>query len=148
MSDDALPICKLVDKKADFDRQRAAKRKTKEKGATASPGAGGTKEIQLTWGVSSNDLSHKLSKARSQLLKGSRVAIVITTKKGGPKAVAGGEQARVRGEMLEQIEKTMCEEDDGGRKGRRFNEVDWQRGGSAAVITFEPVLPSKDKASK
>lgn len=40
------------------------------------------KEIQLTWGVSMNDLNHKLKRAQTVLDKGGRVAIVVTSPKG------------------------------------------------------------------
>lgn len=40
------------------------------------------KEVQLTWGIAKADLEHKLRKAKRDLERGYRVAVVVTMKKG------------------------------------------------------------------
>ncbi|SPO29380.1 uncharacterized protein UTRI_04891_B [Ustilago trichophora] len=158
-----FPICKLIDKKEEFDKARNAKRKSSSESSTtasAPSGAAGSKEVQLTWSVSPNDLSHKLSKARKEMIKGARINVIVTTKSGGRKYIKGfnaKEDAR-REELLVEIERFLCSAGDTAttaqetREGeaekeaavkeaapiaRRLQEVDWQRGGSAAVMSFE-----------
>ncbi|KAN0061410.1 hypothetical protein ACQY0O_006257 [Thecaphora frezii] len=152
------PICKLIDKKEDFDRQRALKRKAKANEASSSSAAS-QKEVQLTWSVSGNDLSHKLSKAKKELIKGARINAVITTKSGGKKYIRGKDPAEdeKRDRLLRDVEEFLCSADeaeavsdaDGAATirasaiGRRIGEVEWQRGGSAAVISFEKIRSAK-----
>lgn len=152
-----FPICKLIDKKEEFDKQRALKRKSSPS-SSASPSAGtssasGTsKEVQLTWSVSSNDLAHKLSKAKKEMIKGARINLVVTTKAGGKKYIKGlnPKEDQRREELLQEIETFLCSPEqsekggvdaEGGEKqqpiARRLQDVDWQRGGSAAVMSFE-----------
>lgn len=159
-----FPICRLIDKKEEFDRVRNLKRKsTSPDTPTPPPVSGGSKEVQLTWSVSPNDLTHKLSKARKEMVKGARINVVVTTKAGGRKYIKGlnpKEDERREG-LLREIEEYLCKPDekadekieekkegegeegeqkDAGRVrpiARRLKEVDWQRGGSAAVMSFE-----------
>ncbi|KAG0238682.1 hypothetical protein BGW41_008057 [Actinomortierella wolfii] len=69
------PICKLFSKSELF--QKAKKEKQSKKANEIV-----TKELQLSWGTSDHDLSHKLSKFKGFLLKGYRVDIQITGRKG------------------------------------------------------------------
>lgn len=73
-----IAICKLVDRKearlASVAKEAAAKERRKAKAEE--------KEVQLTWGVSVNDLGHKLKKARQVIDKGGRVTLVISAPKG------------------------------------------------------------------
>ncbi|EPQ31562.1 uncharacterized protein PFL1_00895 [Pseudozyma flocculosa PF-1] len=160
------PICKLIDKKEDFNRQRDLKRKQKANEAS-SPSAAGQKEVQLTWTVAGNDLSHKLSKARKELLKGSRINVVITAKSGSKRYVLGRDAAEdeKRASLLRSVEDFLCDGEEldqaadapaadaaaavddaepaagharGPPVGRRTGEVVWQRGGSA-VVSFERI---------
>ena len=105
-----VPVCRIVDKKADYQRAMEKKQKSKAASATAAAAenapvstqakakAGPPKEVHLTWGVTSHDLSHKLGRAREFLSKGNRVVVVLKDKKGVGKA-GGDEQARVRAEI-------------------------------------------------
>lgn len=85
------PICRIQDKKADYQKAQAKKVTQKNAAAegastTAAPPtknlAGPPKEVQLTWGVAPNDLVHKLKKAKELLGKGNRVTVVLSNKKG------------------------------------------------------------------
>lgn len=145
-------ICKLIDKKEEFDRLRNLKRKASDPSTPSSQAAAGSssKEVQLTWSVSPNDLAHKLGKAKKEMLKGARINVVVTTKAGGRKYIKGlnPKEDEKRELMLQHIEKFLCTEaapgeegEDGGEKvdtiARRLQDVEWQRGGSAAVLSFE-----------
>lgn len=176
-----FPICKLIEKKQEFDKVRAAKRKSSSSSGSKDKAAGGfgevrvgggaaltavgtSKEVQLTWSVSPNDLAHKLSKAKKDMLKGARINIVVTTKSGGKKYIKGlnPKEDEKREELLRQIESFLCSAPaageangsggagvEGGEQAaatgvgatepiaRRLQDVDWQRGGSAAVMSFE-----------
>lgn len=157
-----FPICKLIDKKEEFDKQRALKRKsspspTESSASGAGSAAGTSKEVQLTWSVTSNDLAHKLSKAKREMIKGARINVVVTTKTGGKKYIKGFnvKEDERREDLLQQIEAFLCTASDKGEASsgnadpgagepqtqqpiaRRLQDVDWQRGGSAAVMSFE-----------
>ena len=73
-----VAICKLIDRReareAMKERQLAAKERRKSQAEE--------KELQLTWGVSVNDLGHKLKKAKQVIDKGGKVALVISAPKG------------------------------------------------------------------
>ncbi|SCZ89017.1 BZ3500_MvSof-1268-A1-R1_Chr6-3g08636 [Microbotryum saponariae] len=92
-------ICKILDKKKEYDKKKdkaqAIKDKNEQARNNASPsssGGGGAsvatgsppKEIQMTWGVSTHDLEHKLKKGRQFLEKGHRVTVIIKNKAGAP----------------------------------------------------------------
>lgn len=71
------PIVKFMSYKAEFDRQKLHKRKARN-GAVNSR----HKEIQMTWGSTSNDLAHKLERVRDELEKGMKVVLVFAPRKG------------------------------------------------------------------
>lgn len=157
-----FPICKLIDKKDQFDKQRALKRSSSTSTSNTDPSnpgspavaqsaLGTSKEVQLTWSVSPNDLAHKLTKARKELIKGARINLVVTTKSGSPKYIQGfnpSEDAR-RQQLLDHIDQFLCsphpttpqdlpDHNHSQRPiARRLKDVDWQRGGSVAVMSFE-----------
>lgn len=66
------PVCRLMDKKLMFDKQ---KQKTKKKPVEM-------KEIVFGWNVTQHDMQHKLNKAISFLDKGNKVKIDIKSKRG------------------------------------------------------------------
>ncbi|CAG8463838.1 2630_t:CDS:1 [Ambispora gerdemannii] len=72
------PVCKLVDKKETFAKQKTLKQKSK-----VLLHSGHLKEVQLSWSVSDNDFSRKLSKAKEFLQKGYNLKIIVKTRKGG-----------------------------------------------------------------
>ncbi|EST04633.1 hypothetical protein PSEUBRA_006393 [Kalmanozyma brasiliensis GHG001] len=144
-----FPICRLIDKKEEFDRMRNAKRASSSSTPSyASTSGGGSKEVQLTWSVSPNDLAHKLSKARKEMIRGARINLVVTTESGGRKYVKGlnAKEDERREALLKEIEEFLCKpaeestgegEEKAGPIARRLQDVEWQRGGSAAVMSFE-----------
>ncbi|KAF9975541.1 hypothetical protein BGZ73_000801 [Actinomortierella ambigua] len=69
------PICKLFSKSELF--QKAKKEKQAKKANEIV-----TKELQLNWGTAEHDLNYKLEKFKGFLLKGYRVEIHITGRKG------------------------------------------------------------------
>lgn len=75
VSEDPQPIVKIKSKKQEYDKQKDWKRKQKETAASNIQ-----KEIQMTWGVESGDLIHKLKKVRKELEKGNRVDLVYAPK--------------------------------------------------------------------
>jgi translation initiation factor IF-3 len=72
------PIVRVTTRSEVEARYREMKRALK-KGARVGEEP---KEVQLTWGVAKADLEHKLRKARRDLEKGYRVAVVVTVKNG------------------------------------------------------------------
>ena len=142
------PICKLIDKKEEFDKQRALKKAKAASAESVAASAIGSvsKEVQLTWSVSPNDLSHKLSKARKELVRGARINVVVTTKAGGKKYIKGfiPEEDERRLQLLRNIESYLClDEQTQEPVGKRLKDVEWQRGGSAAVVSFELIRARK-----
>lgn len=79
------PICRILDKKEQYQREKDKKAKALEraKDPTTTPGAGGgaPKEVHLTWGVSAHDLEHKLKKGKEMLARGKRVLVCLGDKK-------------------------------------------------------------------
>jgi translation initiation factor IF-3 len=71
-------VCKVVNKKEAYTK---AKEKAKEQKVRKKITNVEEKEIQVTWGVSVNDLTHKLKRAQNTIDKGGRVALVIVAAK-------------------------------------------------------------------
>lgn len=72
-------VCKIESKKEIFDKQKEQNALRKERQRERHFDE---KEIQLSWGVSMNDLTHKLKKAQQVLDKGGRISIVIVSPRG------------------------------------------------------------------
>jgi translation initiation factor IF-3 len=70
------PVCRLLDKKHMFDREKQSKKKKQ----TAPESI--LKEIVFGWNVSPHDMEHKLNKAIQFLDKGNKVKIDIVYKRG------------------------------------------------------------------
>ena len=71
------PVCRLFEKKAMFERQKAKKKSKQVRTPEAI-----VKEIMLGWNVSAHDMEHKLRHAKQFLDKGNKVKIEIVNKKG------------------------------------------------------------------
>lgn len=103
------PICKLLDKKAEYAKAQA-KKAAKKDAPSLAPGtpvkakAGPPREVQVTWGVTEHDLGHKLAKAKQFLDKGSRVTVVIAVKKGSE---AIGAQAKSK--VIDHVKTALAE---------------------------------------
>lgn len=76
---DNQPIVKILDKQEAYKKAKALKRA--KKAADRGPEE---KEIQMTWGVATGDLSHKMDKVRTELEKKNRVSLIFAPKKGQP----------------------------------------------------------------
>lgn len=70
------PVCRLLDKKHMFDKEKQSKKKKQ----TAPESV--LKEIVFGWNVSAHDMEHKLNKAVQFLDKGNKVKIDIVYKRG------------------------------------------------------------------
>lgn len=70
------PVCRLFDKKAMFEREKASKKKKQ----TAPESI--LKEVVFGWNVSAHDMEHKLNKAIQFLDKGNKVKLDIVYKRG------------------------------------------------------------------
>lgn len=105
------PICRIIDKNEERKQAQEQRQKEKERKANSrTPGAGSTKEVHVTWGVSPHDLQHKLKKGKDFLAKGYRLLVVIESKKGVPPVDKQGQRA-----VLNQIAKVL--EDYGKQAG-------------------------------
>lgn len=87
-TNDQLPVCKIINKKAWQKAQKAL-----EKSARASKT--GSKQIELNWAIDAHDLSHRLKQMSKFLDKGYKVEILLTTKK------------RKRNPTVDEIKKVM-----------------------------------------
>ena len=74
-----LPICKIFDKKAVREQERA--RAKKEKNADTM-----TKTLEMNWAIEKGDLKHRLGRLEEFLKKGQRVEIWLAAKRKGRKA--------------------------------------------------------------
>ncbi|KAG0170947.1 hypothetical protein DFQ28_009774 [Apophysomyces sp. BC1034] len=70
------PVCRLFEKKALFEKQKASKKKKPVAPQNV------LKEVMFGWNVSTHDLEHKLGKAIQFLEKGNRVKVDVVHKKG------------------------------------------------------------------
>ncbi|GAA5877932.1 hypothetical protein JCM8547_007084 [Rhodosporidiobolus lusitaniae] len=125
------PICRLVDKKQEYDKAREKKTKEAEKAkqpvnAASSP----PREVHFTWGVSAHDLDHKLKKGKEFLEKGGRLLVYLTDKS-GTKIRASGE---VRGKVIRDVQNAL--EGYGSLSGRPANKQ------GATVLEFRPGAPA------
>ncbi|CAI2177411.1 10303_t:CDS:1 [Funneliformis geosporum] len=87
-----LPICRLISKQELYEKQKKQKKTTILK-----------KELLLTWKVSPNDLTHKLSRAKEWLEKGYQLQIVISNR-GGKKNQANQDKS-----LFDRIVKELTE---------------------------------------
>ncbi|CAG8776113.1 22348_t:CDS:2 [Dentiscutata erythropus] len=69
-SNENPPICKLIEKKLAYEKSKKQIQNTPIV----------TKELQMTWKVDDHDLMHKISRAKSWLVKGYQVEIVISNR--------------------------------------------------------------------
>ncbi|KAK5994008.1 hypothetical protein PT974_07448 [Cladobotryum mycophilum] len=105
--DAQFAVCKIVNKKDEYERQKQVKER-KKNAAAAKPK---TKELEITWAISGNDLETKMGRLRSFLTKGMKVELTIGKKKGG-RAVTQDEA----GDILKKVRHEM--EQYGGREGK------------------------------
>lgn len=100
-----LPVCKVINKKEDFIRQKQRKEQTKEQRKVSKVvGDQGAKVVELNWAIDANDLSHRMEKVKGFLAEGRKVEIVLNAKKRGRKASAEECEA-----LLDKIKETVAE---------------------------------------
>lgn len=75
VSEKPNPVVKIKNKKEVYNRQKERRIMMKEIPTMQQ------KEVQMTWGVGSGDLAHKLNKVRQELEKGNKVDLVFAPKK-------------------------------------------------------------------
>jgi translation initiation factor IF-3 len=75
VSEEPNPIVKIKDKKEEYSWMKEKRARLKLANSIQQ------KEVQMTWGVASGDLAHKLKKVRRELEKGNRVDLVYAPKK-------------------------------------------------------------------
>ncbi|KAK4631623.1 hypothetical protein CLAFUW4_03155 [Fulvia fulva] len=84
---DFIPVCKIVSKKEDYDRQKKRKKQEKQKQKVqAITSHEAMKTVELNWAIDKNDLGHRLGKIKGFLDEGRRVEVVLASKKQGRKA--------------------------------------------------------------
>jgi len=97
------PIVRIIDHKAEYRRE---KEKKKEKLATRAKSQ--PKEHQMTWGVASGDLDHKIKKIRKDLEKGHPIHFVLAPKKDTPLPPREERDAKVQ-DIIGRIADIACE---------------------------------------
>ncbi|KAK2616652.1 hypothetical protein QQS21_000475 [Conoideocrella luteorostrata] len=91
-------VCKIVNRKDEYERQKQLK--AKKKAATAKPK---TKELELTWAIGDHDLATKMRQMGGFLGKGLKVEVLVAKKKGG-KQVDGKEAEGVVKRIRDEVE--------------------------------------------
>lgn len=82
-----IPVCKIVNKRAEYDLERQRKENAKEKRKLAAI-THSIKTIELNWAIDGNDLGHRLEKVKQFLSEGRKVEVLLAAKKRGRKATA------------------------------------------------------------
>lgn len=133
---DQLPVCKLISKREEYQKQREAKRKTASHAAPAA-----VKDMQLTWNVSGNDLAHKVSRARKDVARGHKVHAIVLSKKGTRRVYPGTPEDEQRIQLVESIMHDLCtsEEDPAVTIGRVTRGPEWKNQRSLCELHVEPV---------
>jgi translation initiation factor IF-3 len=81
-------ICRIINKKAEFEAQRARKEKERLEKVSQKKGIGKTKTLELNWAISAHDLQHKMKNLRDFLEKGYKVEVLLAKKKRSRAATA------------------------------------------------------------
>lgn len=133
---DELPVCKLVSKREEYQKHRDAKRKAT---TTAAPTV--TKDMQLSWNVSENDLSHKVSRARKELARGHKVHVVILSKKGTRRVFPGSPEDDARTALVQKIQDDLCapEPDTANPIGRANKPPAWRNQRAFCDVFLDPI---------
>ena len=130
---DELPICRLVSKREEYQKQRDAKK--------AKSTQGPPKDVQLTWNVSSNDLAHKLSKARRELERGTKVRVLIVSKKGTRRVLPGSEEEERRTQLVHDLQEELCRAAEGTHTpmARLARPAEWRNQRTLVEMLIEPL---------
>lgn len=76
-----IPTCKLIDKKEAYEQEKQKKKQHQAKVASE-----GSKTLELSWAIDTNDLGHRMKRMQEFLATGKKVEILLARKKGGRKA--------------------------------------------------------------
>ncbi len=120
------PIVRIIDKKAQYTKEKALKQKSKDKEAESKGGSGPAKEVQISYSTTKHDLGHKLTKAKELLDKRGKVNVILVSKKGAPALAAGAKQDVVSGvkEAFEGVGTLIRPEtQDGGKTTFEFKKA-------------------------
>ena len=99
---ESFAVCKIVNKKEEYEKERD--KRTKQKVNAAAGGvAPKTKEMELSWGISGGDVDTKMRQIVGFLEKGMKVRVVFGKKKRG-KEVTGKDAAALVAKVREGIE--------------------------------------------
>ncbi|KAL6879308.1 hypothetical protein J3F83DRAFT_725753 [Trichoderma novae-zelandiae] len=98
-------VCKIVNKRDEYERQKALKERKKASVASKAK----TKEMELTWAIGGHDLATKMRQMGGFLEKGMKVDLLIGKKKGG-KAVDAEEAREVLKKVTAEIERAGARE--------------------------------------
>ncbi|KAI5478614.1 translation initiation factor IF3 [Pseudohyphozyma bogoriensis] len=120
------PICRIVDKKAEFAKEREKKAAKKEKKEANPYASSPPKEIHLSWGTTKHDLGHKLGKAKDFLSKGQKVTVYLNVKKGAAAVDQKGKQ-----DMIDEVQREL------EAVGRLMRPTTFK--GGQAIIEFERI---------
>jgi len=135
---DQLPVCKLISKREEYQRQREGKRRAQ---ANADSKPAPPKDLQLTWSVSEHDLTHKLAKARKELERGHKVRVVVISKKGTRRALPGSDEEARRIDLIKQLEHELCKPAEGEKDTARVvRGPEWRNQMSMVEVYLEPLL--------
>ena len=125
--DRPYPVCKMYDKKAAREAAEARQKAVKAmKRANRQ-----SKQLDLSWTMSDNDLGHRMARLKEFLQKGWRVEIVFgSQRKSGWSRKREASEEEARG-VLEKIRSTVTEVE-----GAQENEIQGEVG-KEAILTFE-----------
>lgn len=124
-----LPICKIFDRKAVREQERA--RAKKEKNADTM-----TKTLEMNWAIENGDLKHRLGRLEEFLKKGHRVEIWLAAKRKGRKA----SEAEVR-DVMARIRVAVSDVD-----GKEWKPVEGKADAMGQVVMyFQPGKTSEVK---
>ncbi|KAL4917540.1 translation initiation factor IF-3, C-terminal domain-containing protein [Aspergillus aurantiobrunneus] len=74
---DGFPICKVINRREQQNRERAIVKAAKAAQATKNS----VKQVELNWAIDPHDLSHRLKQVTNFLEKGRQVEIILTKKR-------------------------------------------------------------------
>lgn len=115
-------VCKIVNKKEEYDRLKQIKEKKKVTGAKK----GKLKELDFMWGIEENDLMTKMRLMERLLEKGHKIDVVISPRKKG-----SSNKVVTTQEMENLVKKIRQEADQAG--GREAKAAEGRLGGTIRI---------------
>jgi len=118
----ARVVCKIVDKRLQYQQERERKRQKKKQEQVAG---GSGKMMELNWAIDPNDLGHRLERLAGFLGEGRRVEVILAAKKKGRKATT---------EECEAVVKKVVETMEGVKGARELKPLEGRLGGFATWV--------------